>query len=298
MHIETLKVFCDVVESRSFSQAAARNFVTQSAVSQQVKNLESRLGTSLLIRESRSVVPTETGRILYQASKEILDRFERMNSELKSLGREVAGTVRVASIYSVGLYEMSPVIKSFLKRYPKVNLHVEYSRANRVYEDCLKGAVDLGIVPYPKARKGIEVIPLHSDRLILICSPDHPFARKRQIAIRMLDGQNFVAFEKDIPSRRAIDQIFRENKIQVRVVMEFDNIETIKNSVEIGTGVSIVPLLSVQREIRSGSLAHVHFTRQNFFRPLGVIVKRRHPLSAAAEKFIELLEHSQFEPRS
>jgi DNA-binding transcriptional LysR family regulator len=296
MQIETLKAFCDLVESQSFSRAAARNFITQPAVSQQVKGLEARFGRPLLARDGRFVVPTEAGRVLYEAAREILDRFDRMQSDLKSVGQEMAGTVRVASIYSVGLYEMSPVIKTFLKTYPRVNLHVEYSRANRVYEDCLSGAVDLGIVPFPKARKGIQVLALPSDQLILICPPTHPFARKGEIDIRLLDGQDFVAFERDIPSRHAIEKILSHRKVRVRVVMEFDNIETIKRSVEIGAGVSIVPLLSVQREVQGGTLKQVLFARENFYRPLGIIVKRNHPLNPPARKFIELLQNCQPEP--
>jgi DNA-binding transcriptional LysR family regulator len=293
MQIETLKVYCDLVESRSFSQAAVRNFITQSAVSQQVKNLESHFDTALLVRDGRSVSPTAAGRIFYDGCRDILDRFEHMHMELKSIGLEMAGLVRVATIYSVGLYEMSLVIKTFLKAYPKVKLDVEYSRATRVYEDCLKGAADVGIVPYPRPRRGLRIISLPADRLILICSPEHPFARRRHIDIRRLDGENFVAFEKDMPSRNAIDKILQEHDVRVRVVMEFDNIETIKRSVEIGAGVSIVPLLSVQREVQAGSLMQLRFTRQNFFRPLGVIVKSKHALSPAAEKFIEMLQHPQ-----
>lgn len=293
MQVETLKVFCDLVESGSFSQSAVRNFITQSAVSQQIRALESRFNTPLLVRQGRSVCPTEAGRVLYEGAREILDRFEQVDLQLRSMGEETTGTVRIATIYSVGLYEMSMVIKTFLKTYPKVKLHVEYSRANRVYEACLKGDVDIGIVTYPKARRGILVIPLPADTLILICSPQHPFARARQIDVRKLNGQNFVAFERDIPSRRAIDQILRAHKVEVRIVMELDNIETIKRSVEIGAGVSIVPQFSVQREVQTGALAEVRFTRQTFLRPLGVIVKRSRPLTLAAQKLIELLQRPQ-----
>ena len=154
MQIETMKVFCDLVESGSFSQAAVRNYITQSAVSQQVKNLEARFESPLLVRDGRTVSVTEAGRIVYETARVILDRFENMQLKLKSVGKEIAGTLRVATVYSVGLYEMSQVIKTYLRMYPKVNLHVEYSRATRVYEDCLRGAADLGIVPDTKARKG------------------------------------------------------------------------------------------------------------------------------------------------
>jgi DNA-binding transcriptional LysR family regulator len=293
MQIETLKVFCDLVESGSFSQSAARNFITQSAVSQQIRALESRFSTSLLVRQGRTATTTEAGQILYTGAREILDRYERMDQELRLMGEEMSGTVRIATIYSVGLYEMSGAIKSFLKTYPKVNLHVEYSRANRVYEDCQKGSTDIGIVTYPKPRKGIQVIPLPADKLILICSPQHPFAKRRRIDIGKLAGQDFVAFEKDIPSRRAIDKILQEHKVRVRVVMELDNIETIKRSVEIGTGISIVPLFSVQREVQGGALAQLHFARETFLRPLGVIIKRNRLLMPATQKLIELLQRPQ-----
>jgi LysR family transcriptional regulator, transcriptional activator of the cysJI operon len=298
MHVETLKVFCDLVESGSFSQSAIRNYITQSAVSQQIRALESRFHTSLLVRQGRAAYPTEAGRMLYEGAREILDRFERLDLELRSIGEEVSGTVRIVTIYSVGLYEMSAAIKTFLKAHPKVNLHVEYNRANRVYEECQKGQADIGIVTYPKPRKGIEVIPLPADKLILICSPHHAWAGRRNIDLKKLDGQNFVAFERDIPSRRAIDEILRAHRVQVCVVMELDNIETIKRSVEIGAGISIVPLLSVQREVQSGALVQLHFMRETFWRPLGVIVKRNRGLKPAAQKLIELLQRPQTESRS
>ena len=290
MQMETLKVFCDLADSGSFTQSAMRNFITQSAVSQQIRALESRFNTPLLDRRGKTVHLTEAGRILYEKARAILEKFEQMDLELKSLGQEFAGTVRIATIYSVGLYEMSNVIKTFLKTYPRVNLHVEYSRANRVYEECQSGQADIGIVTYPKPRKGIKVIPLPADKLILICSPQHIFAGRRRISLPKLNGQDFIAFERDIPSRRALDQIFREHHIEVRIVTELDNIDTIKRSVEIGVGVSIVPAVSVQREVQAGTLVQVPFAGQTLLRSLGVIVKRNRVLSPAAQKLIELLQ--------
>jgi len=291
MHIETLKVFCDLVESRSFSRAAVRNSVTQSAVSQQVKNLESRFKTQLLRRDGKSASPTPAGRLFFERARSILDNFEQMQIEIASIGQDMVGSVRVSAIYSVGLHEMSLVIKSFLKQYPKVNLRVEYSKGPRVYEDCLQGIVDIGIVTYPEPRRGIRVIPLPADQLTLICAPDHPLAKRRQIDILQLNGEKFIAFEKGMPSRRALDQIFRECDIEVRLVMEFDNIETIKRCVEIGAGVSIVPLPCVQWEVQNRLLAQISFTDKNFYRQLGVIVRTKAPVSAAARKFIELMQN-------
>jgi DNA-binding transcriptional LysR family regulator len=214
-----------------------------------------------------------------------------MQLEIKSIGQDMVGSLRLATIYSVGLYEISVVVKTFLKQYPKVNLHVEYSKGARVYEDCLRGVIDLGIVTYPESRRGIRIIPLPADQLILICAPDHPLAKRRQIDIRQLNGENYIAFEKGLASQRALDQIFRECDIEVRTVMEFDNIETIKRSVEIGAGVSIVPLLSAQKEVQNGLLTQVGFADKNFYRPLGIIVRTKAPVSPAARKFIELMQN-------
>ena len=293
MQIETLKVFCDLVESRSFSRAAIRNYITQSAVSQQVKNLESKFETQLLRRDGRSVTATAAGRKFYESSRAILDKYENLQQEMKSLGQGVAGSIRVATIYSVGIYEMSMVVKSFLKIYPKVNLHVEYSKGAQVYEDCLHGIIDLGIVPYPETRKGLRTIPLPADKLVLICAPDHPLAQRQYIDIKELNEQKFIAFEKGLASQRAMDRIFQENEVRVELVMEFDNIETIKRSVEIGAGVSIVPFLSVQKEVQNESLVQVQFTDKSFYRPLGIIVRRKQSLSRAARKFIELMQKPQ-----
>ncbi len=291
MQIETLKVFCDLVESRSFSRAAVRNFITQSAVSQQVKNLEAKFETQLLRRDGKTVSPTPAGRIFYERSRAILDSFEHMQLEMKSIGQDMAGSVRVATIYSVGLHEMSVVIKTFLKIYPKVNLHVEFSKGSRVYEDCLRGALDLGIVTYPEPRKGLRIISLPADKLVLICAPDHPLARRHHVDIGKLHEQNYVAWEKGMASRTALDRIFQEYGIHVNIVMEFDNIETIKRSVEIGAGVSIVPLLSVQKEVQTGSLVQIHISDKALYRQLGIIVRSKQPLSPAARKFIELMQN-------
>ena len=293
MQIETLKVFCDLVESRSFSRAASRNYITQSAVSQQVKNLESRFETQLLRRDGRTVTPTAAGRKFYENSRAILDRFEHLQQEMKSLGQGVAGSIRVATIYSVGIYEMSVVVKSFLKIYPKVNLHVEYSKGAQVYEDCLHGVIDLGIVPYPEARKGLRTIPLPADKLVLICAPEHPLAPRRYIDFKELSEQNFISFEKGLASQRAIEKIFQEQDVKVKLVMEFDNIETIKRSVEIGAGISLVPFLSVQKEVQNGTLVQILFNDKSFYRPLGIIVRRKQSLSRAARKFIELMQKPQ-----
>jgi DNA-binding transcriptional LysR family regulator len=296
MHIESLKVFCDLIDTRSFSKAALKNFISQSAVSQQVRAFEDRFNRKLVERSrGGGLVPTAAGLTFYQGCREIIERFDSLSEEMKGLGDLVSGQVRVATIYSVGLHELSPVVKLFIKSYPQVNIHIEYSRTNKVYDDVINHVIDLGIVAYPTARPQIEIIPFRSDRLVLVCSPEHEFASRKRLDISALNGQRFIAFERDIPTRKAVDKILREHGVSVQYVMEFDNIETIKRSVEADLGITIVPRATVENEIRAKTLCAVNFT-QTFMRPIGIIHRKGKIFSAASRKFIEMLTETRGAP--
>ena len=289
MHLETLKVFCDVVETRSFSVAASQNFVTQSAVSQQIRTLEERYGRRLLERTRGNVQLTPAGEILYQVSKEIVQRYQDMEAQLQVVAQRVAGTVRVATVHSIGLYELSAQIKRYLKAYPQVHLHLEYSRSNKIYEEALRGQIDLGVVAYPSRRPQITVLPFREDRLVLACPPSHPLARHRQVSIRKLQGERLVGYERDIPTRRETDRLLRRYGVEVRYVMELDNIETIKRVIEIGTGLAILPEPALRPEVKNKTLVAVHLSDELFLRPLGIIHRQGKHFSPATEKFIEFL---------
>ena len=289
MHIETLKVFCDLAETGSFSLAASKNFITQSAVSQQIRSLEERYGRELVERSKGHVRLTQAGEVLYQAGKEIVQKYREIEDSLQTLSHSVSGTVRVSTVYSVGLYELSSPLKRYLRTFPDVNVHLEYTRVNKIYEDVSRGDVDLGIVAYPSKRPQILIVPFREDRLVLICAPQHPFAQLHRISIKKLDGEKFVGFERDIPTRRALDRIFRKRGVKVQYIMEVDNIETIKRVVEIGSSVSIVPELSVVQEAKNDTLKVLHFTDEVMMRPLGIISKRGRRFTPAAQEFIDFL---------
>ncbi len=293
MQIESLKVFCDVVESQSFSKAAILNFISQSAVSQQIRSLEERFEHKLIERGKRNLSPTQAGQLLYEAAKEILGRVEEVEHRLQRISRSVSGTVRVATIYSVGLHELHPHLTEFMRRYPGVRVRLEYDRANRIYEGVVANAIDIGIVAYPARRSGIEIRSFRSDELVLVCPPKHPLAGLRRVDIRKLAGQPFIAFDQDIPTRRAIDRILRGSAVRVQIAMEIDNIETIKRAVEIEAGISILPLMTVEREVALGTLAAVHFAKETFYRPLGILIKRGRELPPAMQRFLEVLLESK-----
>jgi DNA-binding transcriptional LysR family regulator len=290
MHIETLKVFCDVVESGSFSLAASQNFITQSAVSQQLRALESKYRCKLLERSRGGAKPTPQGTILYQASRDIIDRYQDVEAELQHSCEVVGGHLRVGIVYSVGIHELPPYLKEYLRNYPEVNVHIEYSRPNKIYENVIGQQIDLGIVAYPQKHPQIVTTPIRDDHLVLACPHDHHLADLKTIPVTKLEGENFVAYEKDIATRKATDQMLRSHHTTVRYSGEYDNIETIKRAVEIGQGVAIVPLPAVRHELEKGTLKMVRLSDETLLRPLGIIHKRGRHLSPAAVKFIEILK--------
>jgi DNA-binding transcriptional LysR family regulator len=290
MHLETLKTFCDLVELGSFSKAAAANFISQSAVSQQIKLLEERFNRQLIERSRRrNIVPTEAGRLLYAECKEILERFSVVEARLRAKPEVMTGTIRIATVYSVGLYELPPFVKSFLRAHPQVKVHVEYSRTDRVYEACLNNTIDFGIITLPFRKPNLVVIPFREEKLVLVCNPEHALAGRRKVSLQKINGEDFIAFEPDIPTRKTIDRILKDHKIAVNYVMEFDNIETIKRSVEVGIGVSILPEASVANEVRGRLLIALDFSEGIFTRSVGVIHRKGKVFSAGASEFMAML---------
>ena len=293
MQIESLKVFCDLAESGSFTKAAQINSVTQSAVSQQISSLE-RIFKSLLIERSKKHFRlTREGQVLYDHSKQIIGTYDGLHSRLQEIKEIISGTIRVATIYSIGLHDLPPYLKKFLKAYPTVNVHVEYRRANQVYEDVIGNVVDLGLVAYPVRDSKLEILPLRKDPLVLITHPQHPLAKSKSIKLKALTGQKFIGFEPDIPTRKALDRILKDHSVQVQHVMEFDNIETVKRAVEIDAGLAIVPQTTVLQEVAKQTLAQVTLDDGDFHRPLAAIHKKSKVLSPAMKQFIAVLKEDK-----
>jgi DNA-binding transcriptional LysR family regulator len=290
MQIESLKVFCDLAETESFTKAAQINNVTQSAVSQQISSLERQFKSLLIERSKKKFRLTREGQVLYDFSKQIIQTYDSLHSKLQEIKDIISGTIRVATIYSIGLHDLPPYIKKFLKDYPTVHVHVEYRRANQVYEDVLSNVVDLGLVAYPTKDTKLEIVALRKDPLVLICHPQHPFAKLKSIKLRSIADQKFVGFEPDIPTRKALDKVLKDLNVEVKTVMEFDNIETVKRAVEIDAGVSIVPQGTISQEVSKQTLAAVAIEDAELYRPLAAIYKKGKVLSPAMRQFINILK--------
>ncbi|HEY6169134.1 MAG TPA: LysR family transcriptional regulator [Verrucomicrobiae bacterium] len=290
MQIESLKVYCDLAETESFTKSAHINGVTQSAVSQQISALERNFKSILIERSKKKFRLTREGQFLYDYSKRILNLYDELHSRLQEIKDIVSGTIRLSTIYSIGLHDLPPYLKKFLKAYPTVHVHVEYRRSNQVYEDVLGNVVDLGLVAYPNKDARLEVIPLRKEPMVLICHPHHPLAKHKSVKLAALSGQKFISFEPDIPTRKAIDKVLREAMVEVQSVMEFDNIETVKRAVEIEAGISIIPAATVQQEISKQTLVAVALEGVDLARPLAAVLKKNKVFSPALKQFLSILK--------
>jgi DNA-binding transcriptional LysR family regulator len=289
VHLKALKVFCDVVSRRSFSAGASANGVSQSAASQMVSHVEERLGAKLIDRSKRPFVLTPAGEVFYGPCRKLVTRFYTLYEEVRKLDDMGVGHVRVASIYSVGLSHMNYCVKEFLSRYPKSNMRVEYQHPDRVYQLVERGQASLGLVSYPKPSRKIKVIPWREEALVVACSPRHPFALRRGVVLSELHGLDMVGYDDSLHIRREVDRALGAAGVEVNVVMQFDNTETMKRAIEIDAGIGLLPEPTLAREIEVGALVGVPVSDADLVRPLGIVHRRGKEPTAAAKRFIQVL---------
>ncbi len=304
MHIRFLKIFCDIIDLASFSRAAEANGVSQSNVSQVMHQLEERLGVRLIDRSKRPFVITPEGQRFLEGSRVIVQRYDDLEREVRSLHEAVAARLTVASIYSVGLAHMSRFLRAFLAANPQADVRLEYLHPDRVYEAVESGSADLGLVSYPEPSRTLAAIVWRSEPMVLVTHPQHPLAGREGVSLVALRDQPFVAFQRGLKIRDAIDRVLAERGVRVEIELEFDNIETIKQAIEVAAGVSILPQPTIERELGSGSLAMLPLADVSLARPLGIIHRRDRKLSETAERFLAMLlapntenvERAQFAP--
>ena len=290
MNLYTLKLYCDVARLRSFSRGATASGVSQSAASQAIQQLEAELDAVLLDRSRRPLLPTEEGRGFHEACRTLLQGFDKARADLAASRQRVEGTVRVAAIYSVGLHDMSRHMQPFMAAHPQARVLLECLHPHKVVEAVLNDEADVGILSYPTATRALEVLPLRSEPMVVVTHPSHRLARKRRVAPADLNGEAFVAFDHDLAVRRAIDRALKQHSVRVNVVMEFDNVETIKQAIGIAAGISILPRPTVLKEVEIRTLAAVPLAIPGLVRPIAIIHRRGKRLTPAVARFIELLQ--------
>jgi LysR family transcriptional regulator, transcriptional activator of the cysJI operon len=290
MSHEGLKLFRDIVQTRSFSRGAALNSVSQSAASQQVQDLEQEIGIELLDRSKRPLVVTAAGHLYSEFCRDVLRRREELNVAIDRMKQEVEGTVRVASIYSVGLSEMVQLEQEFGRRLPEAKLEVEYLRPEKVYSSVLSDTADLGLVSYPEPSREITVLPWRREEMVVAASPYHPLAQgSKTLEVEDLQGIDFIGFDDDLPIARDIERFLNGQGIKVNITLHFDNIQMIKEAVVHRVGVSIMPARIMKDEISQGRLVAIPIAAPELYRPLGIIHRKKKRFYPVAQAFLELL---------
>ena len=275
MNLKSLKVFCDIVVRRSFSRAAEDNGISQSGASQVVSQLEHRLGVQLIERSKRPLLPTREGQVFFDGCRKLIARYDALEDEVRTLHEEVAGRVRVAAIYSVGLHHMSRAVQEFTTLHPRANVRLEYLHPDRVLESVESGQADLGLVSYPRSTKTLEAEPWREEPFVLVCAPSHPLASRDSVRLEDLDHLPLVGFDPDLVIRHEL------------------------GAVEIDAGVALLPEPTVGREVAAGTLRAIPLEAppgSDLVRPLGIIRVRGKPLPPTAGRFLDFLRLQGGEP--
>jgi DNA-binding transcriptional LysR family regulator len=282
------KLFRDVALHKSLSRAAAANGISQPAASQNIQELERRLGTELLDRSRRPLCLTEAGKLYLEFCRDVIRRAEELESSLDTLRGAATGELKIASIYSLALSDMGRVREEFEAHCPGVDLKVEYLRPDKVYESVVNEAADLGLVSYPEPTRQVGVIPWREERMAVALPPEHRLAGRRKLKPQDLEGEDFVAFDADLAIRRNLDRFFKEASVEVHITMNFDNIQMVKEAVALGHGISILPDRTMQNELEQGRLRCVALDAP-LVRPVGVVHRKRKKFSRAAAAFLRAL---------
>lgn len=291
MLLKSLRIFCDVVDCRSFSRAADRNGLTQSGASQIVHQLEERLAVKLLDRSTRPFMLTAEGELYYSGCRELVERFDLLEDEVRRLHQEVVGRVRIASIYSVGLSHMNVLVQQFMERHPKANIRVNYQHPDSVLELVEEGRADLGLVSFPSGSRTLAAVDWRTEPMVVTCAPSHPFAQRESLSLADLSEQSLVAFDDGLTIRQKTDRLLAKHQVQVRISMAFDNIETIKRAIEINAGIGILPEPTTVREVALGTLVTIPLRDVQFVRPIGIVHRRGKELSSTVRRFMDLLQN-------
>lgn len=289
MQIRTLKIYCDVVDRRSFSRAAEENGISQGNASHLVQTLEQHLGVQLLDRSTRPFEVTPEGQWFYDGVRQLVKRYYELKEEVKTLHDVEARTLVVASIYSVGMHHMSAFMQRFSSAHPRAEVQLEYLHPQRVQQQVERGDADLGIMSFPQENAALAAIPWRTEPMAIVAHPSHPFAAEESLPLAALSRHAFVAFESGLPIRAAIDAALDKAGAEATVALEFDNVETMKRAVEAGSGVSILPEPSVRREIAAGDLVKIAIEGDPLVRPLSIVHRRDRPLSELASRFVSEL---------
>jgi DNA-binding transcriptional LysR family regulator len=297
MEDHRLKAFCLVVETKSFSKAAEAKFMTQSAMSHLIKNLEDELGVKLLNRTSKTITVTPAGRLFYEYAKQILQLYKKMENDVYSIVHKVKGPLPIGASPTAATYLLPQVFYSFAKNYPEVQIEVSVSNTEAIIDYLCDGKIDLGIIEGDTKKRTIHFEEIAEDEMVIIASDENPLSKKKPLTPKDLVSQPFIMPETGSGTRELVDNFLHALGIKpedINISMTLGNPELIVRMVQSGTGISFVSKWSVFSAIKEGSINLLHLPGKRLRRKFYLISLYEEPSTVAARTFREFLKEYKF----
>lgn len=290
MELAQLEAFLQVAHHRSFSRAAEALFLTQPSVTARIQSLEREIGERLFERTGRSVTLTDAGDAFIPHAQRALTAVQEGTDAIEAVRHGDVGNIRIGSSSTIGAYILPPILRRFRDERPRVHVHLRSGTSEDVIEDLISGEVNVGICRLTQHPE-VESLHLFNDDLALVVSPRHPFAAKGRVTLAEAGKEPFLFFERSTSYHSLVYSMFLRVGVVPESVMELDSMETTKRMVEEGLGVSILPVVSVQRELEAGLLKEVGIRdmEQPTQREVGVHVLRNRILPPPLVDFLKVL---------
>jgi len=292
LNIENLKMFCLVVDEGSISQAARLSFVSQPAVTRQIRQLENFYGTLLFDRTEGKLIVTETGKMLYPFAKAIINDFDRSKEVILQATGEYNSNLRVGASLTIGEFLLPSLLGSFKKLTPEIRVTLTIRNTPSVLEDLANDVIDIALVEGIVEDKSFIVEKFADDELILVCPPDHPWSKRAEINIEELADERMIWRESISGTRLIVENALKEHGVleKINSYMEIGSTQAIKSAVESGLGISILSRLTVARELEQGFLQEVHISDVHIKRSLWLVKKPQRFHRDGVSKFVEFIQ--------
>lgn len=288
--LSQLEIFLSIAEEKSFSRAAEKMLRTQPAISIAIKRLEEELGEPLFDRSSKNGAMTEAGKILLSYAQRMLNLRDEAKESINELRGMFRGRLTIGANESTSLYLLPPLLMEYRKRHPQIKIAVFRNVSEKIPLEVQERNLDFGFLSYDPMHPQLQSIEIHRDELVLVVPPKHPLARQKQITVKDLGEEQFVAHNVKTPSRTKIFELFAQNRTPLNICLELATLETIKEFVLLDAGIAILPRLAVEAEINSGKLIEVQVKGMKIEKTLRLVYRREQSLSHAAKSFLEIVK--------
>ena len=289
MDLGQLEVFLTVAREGRFSRAAEKLYRTQSAISQSIRKLEDEIGEPLFDRSSREGILTDAGQVLREYAERLLNLRNNAREALVELRSLHHGKLAIAANEFTSLY-LLPVLARFRRLHPMIKISVQRSLGSHIPDDVLRHNSEFGVLTYDPRDQQLHAVTVYLDELIFVVPPSHPLAKAKQVSLRQLGAETFVAHNVASPYREKVIQAFRRHKTPLNMDIELPTLQAIKRFVAMGNGVALVPEISVESELARGELTRIPVRELRLHRKLRLIYRKSSSLSHAGQAFLKVVE--------